>query len=135
MSGLRLLLILLVAVGVLSAGWAVWHSQDPPPLASLRIEVLNGCGADGLAGEFATVLRGMGQEVVRVDDAEHHDHPQTLLIDRRGRPVLTRRLAARLGDLPVLLERTEEARVDVTVILGADAPSLHVLTSPGGMIR
>lgn len=132
---MRILLALLLTAGVLSAGWALWAEHRPPPLASLRVEVLNGCGEDGLAGEVATALRQLEQDVVRVDDAERHDYPTTVLIDRRARPVLTRRLAHRLGDLPVLLERVEGATVDVTLILGADAPSLDILTSPAGMVR
>ena len=132
---MRILLALLLAAGILSAGWALWAEHRPPPLASMRIEVLNGCGEDGLASEVATVLRELEQEVVRVDDADHHDYATTVLVDRRARPVLTRRLAQRLGDLPVLLERVEGATVDVTLILGADAPSLDILTSPPGMIR
>ena len=135
MKWMRLLLALLLGVAVLSAGFALWSERQPVPLASLRVEVLNGCGTDGLAGDVARVLRELEQEVVRVDDADHHEYEQTILIDRRARPVLTRRLAERLGGLPVLLERVEGSTVDVTLILGSDAPSLDILTSSGGVIR
>jgi hypothetical protein len=77
----------------------------------------------------------MGQEVVRVGNADSTDYPRTLLVDRRARVTLTRRLAHVLGDLPLVLERVDDSDVDVTLLLGADAEHLELLTSPPSVLR
>ena len=102
----------------------------PSPLPGLTVRVLNGCGVDGLAQDTASRLRGLGQDVVEVGDAPHHDFRRSLLIDRRGRPHLTGKLAERIGPILLLLEKTEGADCDATLIVGADHASLGLFASP-----
>jgi hypothetical protein len=90
----------------------------------LEFEVLNGCGDAGLAQRAAQRLQGLGQVVTAVSDAEHHDFAASFLIDRRGKAALTRRLARTIGPCQVVLERTDGAATDITLVLGRDWPSL-----------
>ncbi len=107
-------------VFALSAAWALWPRGGTAPLPRLKIEVLNGCGTEGLAAATAQRLRDLGQDVVEVADADRHDYDRTVLIDRGGRPWLTRRLARRLGGVTVILERRADSPVDAILILGRD---------------
>ena len=91
----------------------------------MQIEVLNGCGVEGLASRSAAHLKSLGQDVVRVDDTEQ-SYPRTLLIDHAGRPWRARRLAERLGGVLVVLEEVAEPRSDITLILGADHARLRL---------
>ncbi len=120
MSRTTWVLGLVLLAFVVSAGWALFSRSTEPPLPRLRIEVLNGCGEEGLAASTAQRLRDLGQDVVKVADADRHDYDRCVIIDRGGRPWLSRRLARRLGGITVILEREATADVDVTLILGKD---------------
>lgn len=114
-----LIVVGICAVSILST--LLWRA-DRMPLPSLRVEVLNGSGIAGLGARSAARLRALGQDVVRVGDADPSHQPRTVLLDRGGHPRWSARLAAELGDIPVLLEALENTDVDVTLILGTDAP-------------
>ena len=49
----------------------------------IRIEVLNGTGHAGLANKVASELRRRGIDVFRVENADHFDYVETILIKRR----------------------------------------------------
>ena len=117
-----LLLLCLVSAAIARFG----HGREDP-LPRLTIEVLNGCGEEGAAAASAQKLRSLGQDVVQVADLGRQDYAHCLLVDRRGRPWLTRRLASRLGGLLVVLERKPDAEADLTLIVGRDyATALHL---------
>jgi hypothetical protein len=120
MHMVRRLLILFLAVGALSAGWALLEDEVEPPVAPLSIDVINGCGEPQLAARAGRRLRQLGQDVRDERNAPRNDHQRSVLIDRRGRPQLTRRLARALGGVPVILERRDGSGVDVSLILGQD---------------
>jgi hypothetical protein len=110
----------LLVLCLLSAAVARLRHRPHAPLARLTIEVLNGCGEEGAAAEAARQLRSLGQDVVKVEDADRLDYPQCVLVDRSGRPWLARRLAHRLGDMLVVLERRADTAVELTLIVGKD---------------
>jgi len=114
--------LLAVAVGLcgLSVGLGALEADPEPILAPLRLEVLNGCGRDQLGAEVASRLRALGQDVRNVENAPLGGQLRTVLIDRRGRPRLTARLARALGGVPLLLERVDSSTVDATLLLGSD---------------
>ena len=117
----------LLLLCVVSAAIARFGRHREEPLPRLTVEVLNGCGVEGAAADTAQKLRSMGQDVVQVADLGRKDYPHSLLVDRRGRPWLTRRLASRLGGLLVVLERQKDAQADLTFIVGKDyATALHL---------
>jgi hypothetical protein len=125
----RTTVVLAIALGVslASVAWSLWHRPRTVPVPAMRVEVLNGCGENQLASRVATALRSWGLDVVAVGDASRHDHVESLLVDRAGKPALTRRLAEELGDVQVVLERLEEPRADATLILGADYRRMGLL--------
>ena len=132
MKILRLVLATVLVVGVGSAV-ASWLAPLRPavPVPALQIEVLNGCGESGLGQRVADRLRDMGHDVVRVDDAPGSGFARTVILDRRGRDRLSRGLARQIGPCPVLLERTQGAPVDLTLIVGADYPRLRLFSESG----
>ncbi len=135
MTLVRLFLLVALGVALLSMGWTLVDRSQPAPLPSLEVEVLNGCGVDGIAARVATELEALGQVVARVENAPRKDYERTLLVDRRARPLLTARLAERIGGIPLLLERVDGSDVDVTLVLGQDAEELGILTSRPSMLR
>ncbi len=120
MSRTSLILGGLLLLCLASAAIARFRHHEEPPLARLTIEVLNGCGEEGAAAATAQKLRGLGQDVVKVADAERKDYDHCVLVDRRGRAWLARRLARRLGGMLVVLERSAGADADLTLIVGRD---------------
>jgi len=123
-------MFLLGAIGVLlvSAGIAVFVTRPDAPLPTLEVEVYNACGVGGLAARSSRVLQELRQDVVAVETWEGHEFATSFVIDRRGKPSLTRRLAERIGPCPVVLERTDEASADVTLVLGHDWRSLGLFS-------
>lgn len=118
--GLNVFLAAAVGICALSVVWAQLRPRATPPMPHLTVEILNGSGVDRLGARWAERLRGLGQDVLRVGDADRGDHSRTLLIDRRGRQRLSARLARELGGVPLLLEALEGSDVELTLILGAD---------------
>ena len=45
------------------------------PIQNIKVEVLNGCGLKGIAARTADFLRANHVDVVRSDNADHHDYP------------------------------------------------------------
>jgi hypothetical protein len=121
---------LIVTFCLLSIAWALLWRGAVPPLPAMRLEVLNGSGIAGLGARCSQTLRHLGQDVVRVADAEHAQHARSLLLDRRAHPLFCRRLARELGGIPVLLEAVEGSDVDATLILGADAERTVLAGAP-----
>lgn len=97
-------------------------AEDP-----LKVEVLNGCNIQGLAGEYAEFLRQEHYDVVRIDNARSFDYVKTILIDRktRDRKVIMN-LAKLLGleEDRVLPIENNDVQAAATIILGADYESL-----------
>lgn len=129
---LRAVLVVGLGLALVSVGWTLISGSHRASLPRLQVEVLNGCGESGLAQRAAQRLQGLGQAVEVVADAEHHDFAVSFLVDRRGKPQLTRRLAERIGPCRVVLERTDDASVDVTLVLGRDWPSLGLFRESVG---
>ena len=94
--------------------------QEPP--ATVNVEILNGTTVPGLARNAAPVLQSFGYRIVRIGNAEHHEHAATLVLDRRGRPELAARVAELMkcsgaGSEP---DSAVDPEVDVTIVLGGD---------------
>ncbi|HKK71878.1 MAG TPA: LytR C-terminal domain-containing protein [Candidatus Krumholzibacteria bacterium] len=132
MNALRVVLLVALAGSALSMGLAVLRSGGATTVPTLRVEVLNACGENGLARRAARQLQELRQDVVGVDTWTGHEFATSFLIDRRGKPALSRRLAERLGPCTVILERTEDARADVSLVLGRDWASLDLFRKVSG---
>jgi len=101
--------------------------QEQPSLVEqkvIRVEVLNGCGVAGLAGEVTDFLRLKGFDVVNVGNAENFDFPETLVVDRIGDMPGAWQVARAVGIDNVIQQKDEDLLLDVTLILGRDHEQL-----------
>jgi hypothetical protein len=107
------------AVFRLVAELAVEHGEST---AVVSVEVLNGTSVAGLARGAAPLLQSFGYQVLRIANADHHEHVATVVLDRRGKPELAERVAELMH---CRFARTEldaavDQAVDVTIVLGGD---------------
>lgn len=124
--------VVLVAVGVLlgsavsqyglPAGGSVSSGAvgGPPGGARIRVEVLNGGGVAGVAGEATEVLRDLGFDVVYFGNADDFGRDTSSVLDRVGRIESARSVADALGIRTVLSEPDSNLYLDVSVVLGTD---------------
>lgn len=107
-------------------------SAAPPPVerTRIRVQVRNGSGIPGAAADVTEYLRSAGFDVVDFGNAEEFDEPRTLVIDRVGAPERAREVAAALQGVPIRSAIDTSLYLDVTVLVGRDAPAL--LSGGGG---
>jgi hypothetical protein len=100
------------------------------PNTVMKIEVLNGCGVDGLARKFADYLRKQGFDPVTVANYERDDIPRTMIIDRTSNALVNaRKVAQALGrsdDYVSYLASRSEDVIAVRVIIGQDYKSIQL---------
>lgn len=99
------------------------------PNAAIKIEVLNGCGVDGLARKVADFLKTQGCDPVNVTNFERSDIPRTMIIDRTSNASVNGRKVAQalgLSDDYVAYLSSPERMVSVSVIIGQDYKSLQL---------
>ena len=102
------------------------------PIQDIKIEVLNGCGVPALAAKTTEFLRSQQVDVVRSDNAAHHQYQTTLIIQRNEKVGSLHKVAASLGisvtdSSHVMISPDESLGIDVTVILGKDYSTLTEL--------
>lgn len=104
---------------------------DPAAFRDIHVEILNGCGKDGIARQIGTQLRALGFDVMTVDNAETFHYPETLVIDRVGNPEYARLVAQILGTPNHIQQMTPDPfRIEeVTVIIGRDYQRLGLLAA------
>ena len=91
------------------------------PKQPIRIELLNGSGRAGLAGELASYLRDGGFDVLEVSNADRSDYRATLVVNRTEVTEPGRVVAEYLGTRHVIQQISSQEMIDVTVIVGRDA--------------
>jgi len=108
-------------------------SVDPPPLVEekvITVQVLNGCGVQGLANEITQYLRNKNFDVVDVGNYEDgFDLEQTLVLDRVSLgSKYAKKVAKALGVNKNLVTPNLEKSLQlmVTVIIGTDYKKLKV---------
>lgn len=100
--------------------------NNEPAADRVVLEVLNGIGIPGLAGEFTTFLRDRGYDVVRFTNAQRYDYPRTLVINRGNDYQQAVGVATALGlELNAVENMPKpDLHLDVTVVLGQDYQTL-----------
>lgn len=104
--------------------------QNQSSLAiSLRMQVLNGCGAPGVAGRFAKYLLDAGKPDFAIDVIDERNfsstkQEKTILIARRAGSPVAERLAMKLG-LPLEQVAYKELEdnfldIDYSLVVGSD---------------
>jgi LytR cell envelope-related transcriptional attenuator len=117
---LAALFVLIAALGV-SAALRVGPQSVGRPKRPIRIELLNGSGRSGLAGELASYLRDGGFDVLLVSNADRSDYRNTLVVNRVEAPEPGNIVADYLGTRHVIQQIRAQEMIDVTVIVGRDA--------------
>lgn len=95
----------------------------------LKVEVLNGCGVDGVAQKLAEYLRGKNIDVVDYRNFESKEISETLVIDRKDYKMSNARVIGRIIGVeenrmfPQLrpmeeLPQRRRGQLDVTIIIG-----------------
>lgn len=103
----------------------LFYGVDPEMLAATGIEVLNGSGIPGLARQTAQRLERLGFRIVRVDTAPAQ-LDTTTIIDRAGRPEVTRLLAEILGRS--VITREPGTGADITIVVAKDLAATRTST-------
>lgn len=113
-------------------------TSDPPPLSTIYennpinespVEVLNGCGIQGMAGKFSRFLREHHIDVLNSDDADHYNYTHTLIITRTGNVQILDKVSSLLGfdaqdENHILNKPNSSSEFDLTVIIGSDYASI-----------
>ncbi len=94
----------------------------------IQLEVLNGCGVAGAAGEITAALRDNGFDVVETGNFEHYNMKKTTIIARTFNTENAKRVADALGIdySQIIIEASENYYLDATVVIGADYESLKL---------
>ena len=98
--------------------------ESSPEQIAARVEVLNGCGARGVAQRYAEFLRRKGFDVVNGNggNAENFGFVESVVVDRAGNMEKARAVAQVLGIRHCVQQiRLDPYRIEeVTVIIGRD---------------
>ena len=95
--------------------------------AVIQVEVLNGCGASGVAEKFTDYLRREKFDVVQMGNYVSFDIDKSLVIDRTGNRANAEKVAEALGieDKNVLQQKNNDSFLDVSVVIGKDYKKLN----------
>ena len=114
-------LFVLIAAFAVSAALRVGPQPMGKPKHPIRIELLNGSGRPGLAGDLASYLRDGGFDVLEVSNADRADYRNTLVVSRTAAPEPGKIVAEYLGTRHVIQQIGTQEMIEVTVIVGRDA--------------
>jgi len=114
-------LFVLIAAFAVSAALRVGPQPVGKPKHPIRIELLNGSGRPGLAGDLASYLRDGGFDVLEVSNADRADYRNTLVVSRTAAPEPGKIVAEYLGTRHVIQQIGTQEMIEVTVIVGRDA--------------
>jgi len=100
----------------------VEDKRQVPSDDRITVEVLNGVGTPGLAGQYTEFLRDHGYDVVRFTNAQRYDYPRTLVISRNANFKLAQGVAFALGIEEDAVESMPDPtlQLDVTIVIGND---------------
>ncbi len=98
------------------------------PIEDIKVEILNGMGEKGIANKLAIYLRRNNVDVLKADNADHHNYPNTIIIQRNENLKSLKKVADAFGinykdSGRIHVEPNESTGVDVTIILGKDIKS------------
>jgi hypothetical protein len=97
------------------------------PSFDIRIQVLNGCGTEGVAEEVASCLRDAGFDIVGTGNADAFDYENTLVIDRCGSTHKAIKVGKALQCDKVMVQRIPAPASDVAVVVGSDWAGLGLV--------
>lgn len=97
--------------------------------AVIQVEVLNGCGVDGVAAKFTDYLRQNNFDVVHVGNYTSSNIDETIVIDRIGNKANAEKLAEILGinNRKIVRQLNKDYFLDATLVIGKDYNKLEPL--------
>jgi len=105
---------------VVAPGYPITTSlQDTPK--TLQVEVLNGCGVDGVANKLTKYLREKNIDVVYFGDYESWTLSETLVIDRRDPNMKNAKIIGKLIGVKenrMFPQLSPQRQIDVSIIIG-----------------
>jgi hypothetical protein len=125
-----LILILFLGHSLLSKLKVFGENSDIDNLVSqknnMQIEVLNGCGVDGVADMFTDSLRRKNIDVVNTGNYRTFNIDNSIVIDRTGKIINAEYLAEVIGvdNKQVIQQKNKDYFLDVTLIIGKDYKQL-----------
>ena len=92
----------------------------------VQLEVLNGCGVNGVADNFTDYLRAVNFDVVNIGNYRSFDVDYSLLIDRTGKIENAFEIASALGieKNNIIRQVNKGYFLDVTLVIGKDYKQL-----------
>lgn len=104
---------------------------ETPQHADICIEVLNGSGITGMAGQYTQYLRKKGFDVIYTGNADKMDYPETFVF---ANDTSATKLDPLLGSLELTKKRIEfnrglDSHISFRIILGKDCERLPVFAS------
>jgi hypothetical protein len=115
--------LLAIMIGLAYFGWtALFHGGNERGVCEVPIvvEVLNGCGAVGVAREVGEILIDKDCDVMFVGNADDFGHRETLVVDRSGDRSKALTVASMLPGSSVIYQVSSAFFVDVTVVIGSE---------------
>ena len=93
---------------------------------NMQIEVLNGCGVDGVADMFTDSLRKKNIDVVNTGNYRSYNIDNSIVIDRTGNIYNAEYVAEVIGidSKQVIQQKNKNYFLDVTLIIGKDYKQL-----------
>ena len=106
---------------------------EKKPIKNITVEVLNGCGINGLAAKATDFLRFKQIDVLKSDNADRYDYLKTQIISRNENTNSLKAVAncfnLSTGDTNhIQINPDESLGVDVTIILGRDINTFEEIT-------
>ena len=104
------------------------------PIEDIKVEVLNGCGVAALASKTTEFLQSKNIDVIKSDNADHHNYKNTLIIQRNEQYNSLKKIVETFGiyltdSTRIKILPDESLDVDVTVILGSDYTTFEELNT------
>ncbi|MEM7534941.1 MAG: LCP family protein [Chloroflexota bacterium] len=106
---------------------AVTQADNGPQASAtpgwVRLEILNGTGRPGVAGEIRTQLSALGWQVVYIDVADRSDYKDTVLVNYGIDDIWVDKIKQDLGlpsNLPSITGINQSAPIDIRVVVGRD---------------
>jgi len=89
-------------------------------LPAIKVIIINGCGFEGLAKEFADFLEDKNVDIVAMSNTIAPAYDKTVIVIRKGDMADLQRLQRMTGIERYTEARTESALADFEIIIGKD---------------
>lgn len=116
------LIYILVAKLELFSSESQNNNQSDSLKTNIQVEVLNGCGVNGIADKLTVYLREKGFDVVNIGNYRSFEIEKSILIDRTENMFNAKIIADSIGlkNSNVIQQINKDYLLDVTIILGKD---------------